>query len=66
MNPEEITAAKLNERRDFDFKERFKLNKKSSMKLLFLMAVSSSSLLTLVRGYLMSFSLFTTWHSAIF
>jgi len=34
-------------------------------KLLFLlMAVSASSLFTLVGRYLMSFSFFTTWHSA--
>ncbi|EDM45639.1 hypothetical protein SCB49_07517 [unidentified eubacterium SCB49] len=55
----------------FVFKERFLilialfnllLNKKSSLKLLFLVSVSASSFFTLVRRYLMSFSFFTAWH----
>ena len=35
-------------------------------KLLFLVTVSSSTLFTLVRSYLMSFSFFTTWHNLKF
>jgi hypothetical protein len=39
--------------------------KKVVITLLLLVAISSSSFFTLVRSHLMSFSFFTTWHSAM-
>jgi hypothetical protein len=52
----------------FIFKERIDLmlKEKSSSKLLFLVAVSASSFLALMRCNLMSFSFFTAWHSNVY